>query len=279
MREREQMQLLQRPLFQETTPKKPLVVEEDVEDDDEPEVLLQIIPKATKKSKEHKHEEHRATEPVPVEPPKTNTTITATTSSDVKPMAIEKTTETVVPQPATHLIVVPSSPKVMISSSGDLNWTPWYLIKNINYVFVNAMPSSPAIFEIGFALQELGKDHNPTTIPTRDRIRVTNIKYLGSTSNLKNTITSLCNDSSDPLNHHIIAGLKNNYDVYVHLFPMRTKGSADRVQNNILNSFCYEWNDQERSRGSLVRGKVYYPQPIEVDDEVLDQLEKLQVTK
>jgi hypothetical protein len=72
--------------------------------------------------------------------------------------------------------IAPGSPSsVVISSSGDLNWSPWLLFRTASDVVLNNIPTTPAVYEIGVALQELSADHKVAVVPTRERIRVTSI--------------------------------------------------------------------------------------------------------
>jgi len=173
----------------------------------------------------------------------------------------------------------PAPPSPKVSASGDLPWTTWLLVKNNKSTFFDSIPSSPAVYEIGISLRDMSTDAPLPTVPTRDRIRVTNVKFIGAAIDLQDTISNHCMNEQDPLHSLLKKSLDDCYDIFVHLCPMRTRASAVRMQNEILNNFCYEWNNQERSKGKSVRGKVYHPQPVELDEEVLKRMENLRLRR
>jgi hypothetical protein len=249
MKEREQLELLRKNLFEKTeNPKKQfLVYEEDVSSEEE-EFLEEKV----------KNQEYNNKESLRMINPETKVSINEVKSVSKGPNY---------------------SPSVVINSSGELAWSKWFLIKSEKYNFLNQLPSSPSVYEVGIALRELDSDHQSKITPIRDRIRITNIKYLGSSSNLQETVKSHCTNLKDPLNKDLSQLVKEGYDAYIHLFPVTTKGAADKILNKLLFSWCYEWNsqNQERCKNSLIKGKVYFPQRVEVDLEVLEKMKNFKL--
>jgi hypothetical protein len=117
------------------------------------------------------------------------------------------------------------------------------------------------------------------------------VKYLGSCENLQEALKKHCNNVNDPVFSYVNEALKGSYDLYVHLFPVKSRGGAEKIANKMLFSWVYEWNakDQgtsiifiiftflERCQNRIIRGKVYFPQKVEVDQDILEKLQSLKV--